>query len=237
MSRIAFAATALAVAEIMLLTECDALPQAVVPLYSTTTSSFTVQSGTRLYDKEPHGFRFQVQETANIVSVGAAVSETRPTPQTNGKFFISLVELDPPMFPFTTPSDYPDSIDLLSRDVLATRLLDIRSGQDSVAPLSLTLEPGWYALLVGIGRFGSVGAEATFNWGGPANSDLSWFEASAFFGSYTEGPAQLPRLGNTPFAPRVFINHLVEVPEPAAVPLAAIASFGLARRWRRRWQR
>ena len=95
------------------------------------------------------GVRFELTEPAEIGSIGGMFSSRE-----DGTIFGAVVEL-PGGF------SYPDPPDLSGNDVLGTTLLElppfIDGIQDISAPLELSLDPGWYALMFGSGKFGATG--------------------------------------------------------------------------------
>ena len=69
---------------------------------------------------------------------------------TSGTFFGALVEL-------SDGTDFPNSGDLSTPDVLGHALLTFPTSSDEVlGNLSLSLDPGWYALVFGSGLFGAT---------------------------------------------------------------------------------
>jgi hypothetical protein len=56
------------------------------------------------------------------------------------------------------PTDLPDSTILITPDVVGAALLPLpESSAEVSAPLSLSLQPGWYALQIGSWQFGASG--------------------------------------------------------------------------------
>jgi len=99
------------------------------------------------------GARFVVDSTVKTTSIGGHfISDGGPAG--NGKFFGGIVAL-------TTQSDFPDSIDLSTPDVLGTTLLTFPDPSSEVsAPLEVTLSPGIYAVVFGTGLFGATSSGA-----------------------------------------------------------------------------
>lgn len=102
------------------------------------------------------GFRFQVASPVTMTSVGgeflaANSSFTGCFGNQPGSIFAALVML-------SGPTDFPDSIDLSTSDVIGTTLLHPGTVfSDVSAPLFATLQSGYYGLLFGSGLFGADG--------------------------------------------------------------------------------
>jgi hypothetical protein len=136
---------------------------------------------------------------------------TYESPSGNGQFFGGIVAL-------TSAADLPDSIDLATPDVLATtRLTFPYPSADVSAPLTVTLNPGHYALVFGSGLFGATGyGGAKLNNG--TLGDPSWITTP-------NSDIQLPWAdANIDDGMRFFITA---VPEPNAAALVAIATFAI----------
>ena len=97
------------------------------------------------------GVRFEVTAPATTTQVGTHLVIAPFAYYGNDKVFAALVEL-------SGPEDLPDSVSLSTPDVLGAALLTlpILSAEVS-APLTVSLSPGWYSLVVGSGRFGASG--------------------------------------------------------------------------------
>jgi len=103
------------------------------------------------------GYRFQVTTTVTVRSIGLTATSFS---QTAGTLFGAFVRL-------SGPSDAPDSPSLITPDVFGTTLIALPGNAAgatvATAATSVTLTPGWYALVFGAGAFGSTltGAVAT----------------------------------------------------------------------------
>ncbi|MCA9152481.1 MAG: VCBS domain-containing protein, partial [Planctomycetales bacterium] len=98
-------------------------------------------------DANYYGVRFEVTETLELERVGGNFqffSGTGP--------FAAVVQLE-------SSTDLPDSVDLSTPDVLASTIVPLAFQQDGdrQGDISVTLQPGWYALMFGTGKFGSTG--------------------------------------------------------------------------------
>ncbi len=98
------------------------------------------------------GWRFQV--------TGGPVTTTRMGTHLfpgSGTAFGAIVQL-------TGPNDDPDAFNLTSPDVLGTTLITIGSvgcSCEDAAPISVTLNDGWYLAIFGTGRFGATSTGAS----------------------------------------------------------------------------
>ena len=100
------------------------------------------------------GVRFELTETVETQLVGGHFFAG------SGTIFAALVALD-------GLTDFPDSSDLTTADVIGTSLLaPPLPSHDVFAPLSVVLNPGWYGLVFGSQLFG-----ATSPVGGAPNSN------------------------------------------------------------------
>lgn len=132
-----------------------------------------------------------------------------------GEFFGAIVKLD-------DENDFPDSGDLSTSDVLgnATLIFPVLS-EEAFGDLSISLVPGWYALVFGDGLFGVDGigggmplnnpdiGTPTYIGFQPGNS-VGWFKVSGF---------------QTPLVDYRFVILGSIVPEPSTVCLVLIASL------------
>ena len=114
--------------------------------YATASLGTTGQSsGLGVTTSQYLGTRFQVTEAVEIVEIGGHLQSS------GGSLFGAVIGL-------TGPDDFPDSNDLSTPDVLGVGLIpETLPSADVTAPLSLHLEPGWYALMFGSGLFGADG--------------------------------------------------------------------------------
>ena len=135
-------------------------------------------------------------------------------------------------------TDFPDTLDLSSPDVLGHGLLTPPSGSaaDVSIPLVLALEPGWYAILFGSGQFGATG-HTGWDYGvthGEQPDAALYFFAAPDDVSGAWGWQNLDdyaRRNGEPLASRAFLVGEV-VPLPAAAWLlgSALAVLACARR-------
>lgn len=156
-----------------------------------------------------NGVRFELSQPSRIHSIGGHFNG-------RGTFFGALVELD-------NIDDMPDTIDLTSDDVIGTNTLDFPPLSSEVfAPLNITVESGFYALVFGGGLFDTSGNGAMPSNGEdigspdyigaqPGNSDV-WFRWDGAFDGY-----RMTVLGET-------------IPEPNTLILALIATASTHRR-------
>ncbi len=95
------------------------------------------------------GVRFQLTQPVITSQIGGHFVEAN-----SGSFFGAIVALD-------DESDFPDSGDFSSSDFLGSTLLTFPHPSAEVfGDLSLSLDPGWYALVFGSGLFEATGAGA-----------------------------------------------------------------------------
>ena len=168
------------------------------------------------------GIRFPVIAPTEITQIGghlfgAGADET---------IFGAIVRL-------SSASDLPDSADLSTNDVLKAAVFHLsQPSRDFTAPLSLTVEPGWYAIVFGSGLFGATGSGA-FGTRNPLNGPINGFVQS---GGILH-PASYGTLGGDFGDPRVFVDGvpLTPVPEPGTLLLLGSgAAAVLGRRLRGR---
>jgi hypothetical protein len=64
------------------------------------------------------------------------------------------------LYKVNTPDSAPDVVN--DTNLLGSTLINMATGADAdrSGPLSLTLEPGWYSLLAGTGRYGATAANS-----------------------------------------------------------------------------
>jgi len=107
-----------------------------------TTSGGGISASDNFYT----GWRFEV--------TGGPVTTTR----LGGHFFPGTGTVFGAIVALTGPSDDPDSFDLTGGDVMGTALVTMEvtgCSCDLSAPISLTLNDGWYMVIFGTGRFGA----------------------------------------------------------------------------------
>lgn len=173
------------------------------------------------------GQRFEVVNRVTVSSAGATLVASSRWEQGNGKIFAAIVSLDSPM-------DSPGSDDLSSSDVLGATTLLIpsqeRVSENVAAKLLLDLDPGWYAIVLGSGRFGATAqagvtlmplAGQLLPIGGFGDSPTGWFNDT--FGA----------IDDELLTQRMFVDTEL-VPEPAtSVVLVTVylCLFGRKARW------
>jgi hypothetical protein len=93
-----------------------------------------------------NGVRFELTMPVVTSEIGGHFAA-----QSSGTFFGAIVQL-------AGENDFPDSSDLTTPDVLGSAVLSFpRSSAEVFGELSLSLDPGWYALVFGSGLFGAIG--------------------------------------------------------------------------------
>ncbi len=78
-----------------------------------------------------------------------------------GPLFVALIALE-------GSNDVPDPLDLSGADVFATAVsasTNVQGAEDILFPLAASLSPGWYAIVVGAGEFGSPDNAEGSVWG------------------------------------------------------------------------
>lgn len=145
----------------------------------------TRPSGSYVSDFAFTGVRFELIQPALSSRVGGHfVIE----PGHDDSFFGAIVRLD-------SSSDFPDSGDLSSLDVLGQTLLSFPTASTEVfGPLELSLDPGWYALVFGSGQFGATGQGAALannpDIGSPSyighQGGPGWFDFSTLPGPFED---------------------------------------------------
>jgi len=95
------------------------------------------------------GVRFELSQPVLTTRVGGHFVIK---PNAEDSFFGAIVQLD-------SVTDFPNSGDLSTTDVLGKTLLTFpESSTDVFGDLTLSLNPGWYALIFGSGLFGATGS-------------------------------------------------------------------------------
>jgi len=166
--------------------------------------------GTNIKDTVFAGVRFQLNQPVVTSQIGGHFVAT-----SSGNFFGAIVELD-------DENDFPNSEDLTTPDVLGATLLTFPVPSAEVfGNLSLSLDPGWYALVFGSGLFG-----ATTNGGAVRNgTDIG---DPTYIGHQ---PGATPSgWFNLAGLPTMFDNHRFVikgsiVPEPSSASLFLLASL------------
>lgn len=123
------------------------------------------------------GWRFQLDSTLKITDVGGYLVSNNSSPTNSDQIFVAIVSL-------ISPTALPQGSPFLPGEVIAKTTFIPPSFLspilgDVTAPLSVTLNPGSYALIFGSGLFGATGsADALFNFGNfPDSSYLAWGRA------------------------------------------------------------
>ena len=153
------------------------------------------------------GVRFQLNEPVRTSKIGGHfVSRFELS------FFGAIVALD-------DASDFPDSRDLSTPDVIGATLFTFPVPSDEVfGDLELSLSPGWYALVFGSGRFGADSAAS----GVAVRNGLDVEEPTYMVGQKGFGWANISALPNM----RVSVLGAV-VPEPSTFVFAVICSLSV----------
>ncbi len=177
--------------KIATVTAGSALSLAAVITNSPTASSVTLESATlgslsglpgytvALY--QFLGWRFQINETLQVTDIGGHFAGF------NEKIFGAIAPLNAPTaFPQGIPGD-------LEEVSLAATTFSVANNNDPntssvvfLTPLSVTLTPGYYALIFGSGLFGASGADAM-----PFPENQQNFPGSSYFFAST-GEMALP---------------------------------------------
>jgi hypothetical protein len=116
-------------------------------IYESATLGATGKtSGAKIQSTQYLGVRFSVSTPMEATAIGGHFSVL-----VGSHFFGAIVRL-------TSATDFPDSNDLSSPDVLASTLLGAptSSAQVSASIGPVVLSPGTYAMMFGAGRFGSA---------------------------------------------------------------------------------
>jgi hypothetical protein len=162
--------------------------------------------------------RFDIETPTRVATIGGQFSN--PFLGETRTIFAALVQL-------SGPDDVPDSLDLTTPDVLGHGLISVPTGDvDRATPLSIRIEPGWYAVGFGTGRFGAPSSTANSIGMESRSVDLApnQFPFTAIQ-SFNNGPGFF-QIHDTA-APRVFLTGTV-VPEPSAPSILTAAAVALA---------
>lgn len=93
------------------------------------------------------GVRFQLHQPVVTSQVGGHF-----VANSGGTLFGAIVELE-------DENDFPDSGDFMTDDILGSTVLTFPTPSSEVfGDIELTLDPGWYALVFGSGRFETLGS-------------------------------------------------------------------------------
>jgi hypothetical protein len=157
------------------------------------------------------GVRFELTRPVITSQVGGHFVD-----RANGTFFGAIVQLD-------DENDFPDSGNLATSDVLGAAILMFPVPSAEVfGDLTLSLDPGWYALVFGSGLFGTNGDGAA-----PRNNPDIGEPAYIAFQTGT-GWFNLSDLSDVV----KFVDHRFAVigsvvPEPAGLMMAVASSLSL----------
>ena len=170
--------------------------------------------GTFMPSRDLRGVRFELTQPVVTSQVGGHFAG-----QSGGTFFGAIVKLD-------GQNDFPNSTTLFTPDVLGLTMLEFPStSADVYGNLTLSLEPGWYALVFGSGLFGASGFGASVRNGSDIGdpeyifypSKLAWLD--------------LDDVTTSPINHRFVVNGSV-VPEPNALVIALLVlAFCFSARW------
>jgi hypothetical protein len=170
--------------------------------------------GTNISSTVFAGVRFEVTQPAVISKVGGHFVE-----RFAGTFFGAIVKLN-------DATDFPDSIDLSTADLLGkTTLIFPNPSTEVFGDLNLSLNPGWYALVFGSGLFGATGQGGTVENG----SDIG----SPTYISYHLGDPSWSVPINPIFRNYRYVVLGELVPEPNSFVILVLALFPFGIRWRR----
>jgi hypothetical protein len=112
------------------------------------------------------GVNFEISETTRIKRVGGNFITS-----SSGQVFAAIVKL-------SSINGAPSPPNLSGTDVIGHTLISLPSGgfsiADASAPLDMTLEPGFYGLWFGSGRFGATGTGTLYSQNPDVGSWYSW---------------------------------------------------------------
>jgi len=149
------------------------------------------------------GARFQLTQSALVTRIGGHFVGP---PASGNTLFGAIVAL-------SNANDFPDSVDLSSTDVLASALLTFPEPSDVVfGNLNEVLNPGWYALVFGGGRFGATGSGGVLS-NGIDIGDTNYIGYLSGFG-----------WGTRLLSKRLVVEGVI-VPEPSAIATTIFASL------------
>jgi len=167
----------------------------------------TAPSGSGVTPDVFSGVRFQLSQPVMTTRIGGHFVVR---PFNDDSFFGTIVQLD-------DVSDFPDSGDLSTPDVLGKTLLAFPDTSEEVfGAIAITLNPGWYALVFGSGLFEASGSGAAIL----NNPDIG---SPSYIGHQTaSGWFDLSNLPG-PFENYRLVVEGTVVPEPDSVAVALLA--------------
>lgn len=131
---------------ILLLGSFAVQAQAVDPyVFQSSPYDASPSGGLAISTASAAGYTFRVTQRTNISEVGAELGTYR----TSTTVYAALYRVG-------TPNATPDVLN--DSQLLATALLSVPNGQghDIHVPMTATLAPGWYAIVLGSGKFGAT---------------------------------------------------------------------------------
>jgi uncharacterized repeat protein (TIGR01451 family) len=181
------------------------------PLVFESTAQGSAGGGV-LLSTHPSGYSFRVIERTHISEVGVLAKATGGT----RTFYAAIHRLGTPW----SIADIAGDSGLRGVALLTVSPSDTG---DAVAPLDLTLEPGWYALVAGTGRYGADAPDSSVTL---ANTGMP--VAANTFGPYTLDPATNGRVFQAATL-RLFLRGQA-LPPPSS-PTAFLLQTALPSAW------
>jgi len=200
--------------------------QAELVFESATLDQTGLNTGATASSTAYVGVRFELTESATARAIGAHVFEN----VAGGKMFAALVQL-------SSISDFPDSADLSTSDVLGVGILDLAgpSSDEFVSNFQgdaqIGLAPGFYAIVLGSDLFGATSI-AGIGGGAPrqtpenAGTDIGTVSHFKFKagepGDDGQGYSNEPSFAGV----RVLLDDqfaVIPIPEPGSIALALLA--------------
>lgn len=180
-------------------------------LYNQTIKGLNI--GHRLFS----GVRFRLNSPVEVENVGGHFIAFEPS----NSLFAAIVSLD-------EETDFPNSFELVSNDVLGVTLIDLpQQSAEVFGELSLQLSPGWYALVFGSDLFGATG-------GGGAVLNGQDFGMPSYITASENIPGIRWEEHSSNFRNMRFVVNGFQIPEPASLSIlfVGIANVFLLRRHR-----